>query len=269
MADVLRERTTSTDSQEEDEVVLTDSDCINQRAVTAGIICFSVHPQTDMIYLLLGKETRNGNIVGRWCDFGGALMDHETVEEAAAREFTEETLCALDMTDTWREQLPMDHARTSRTPSFSHYRHYIEQMLVKEEYTSRIKLLATRGPERVTREYFLKKIQWQPRSVEYFNAIRSSLLRVDRLNGNQQPNSHHISRALVMHPSLSTVHGSDGRVFAVDRDFLEKQQIQYWSLDRLEEVLQDNGQWRNHLFRRSFLPALRIVVDQLRQLYYS
>jgi hypothetical protein len=268
MDNVSRNRTTSLDSQE-DPPVVADSDCMNKRAVTAGIICFSVHPQTDMIYLLLGKETRNGNIVGRWCDFGGALMEDETVEQAAAREFTEETICALDMTDTWRELLPVDHTSTSRTPSFSHYQHYIENMLLNEEYTARVKLLTNRASERVAREYFLKRIQWQPRTVEYFNAIRSSLLRLHRLNGHQQPNTHHISRALALHPSLSMVHGSEGRAFSVDRDFLEKQQIQYWSLDRLEEVLQENGQWRHHLFRQSFLPVLRIVVDQLRQLYYS
>ena len=237
----------------------------NKRPVTAGIVCYSVNPKTEMIYLLLGKEARNGKIVGRWCDFGGSLTDDETAEDGAAREFCEETMCTIDLGRLSKDTIPVHHSVFSRFPSFSHYMQYVQHMLKNEQYTAKVKVVCERAGERVYRDYFLKRVAWQPRAIEYFNATRSSLLRAHHLYCQERPNKHVISHYLAMHPAL--VHHAD--VCAVNCDFLEKQQIMYWSLDRLEEVLQDNGQWRHQVFRQSFLPALRIIVDQLRDIYYT
>ncbi len=232
-----------------------------------------------MIYLLLGKEMRDAlhsNRFAKWCDFGGRLHPGETPEHGAAREFSEESLCVVDMAETKRE-MPVDHATRVRWPSFAHYQSYIRDALDRGQYTLRITVLApVNGKESVSRVFFLKRVRWQPRSFEYFNAVRSNLLRIQRLRDNQQSNAHLVEGYLAMHPAvqLEKIAVTEGGLchapymFSVNQDYLEKQQIMYWSLGRLEEVMQMGGTWKNQPFRHSFMCALRIIIDKLRDIYY-
>jgi hypothetical protein len=61
----------------------------------ASILCFSVDPVFQRPYFLLGKEKQVlswGDGSERWGDFGGGIKVGESPEDAAAREFVEETL---------------------------------------------------------------------------------------------------------------------------------------------------------------------------------
>ena len=51
---------------------------------------------------------------------------------------------------------------------------------------------------------------------------------------------------------------------AVERDYLEKDQVRWWSLPQLEAVLDGRGQWGGERFRPYFLPVLQTLVDELR-----
>lgn len=66
----------------------------------AGILTYSIHPETQQLHVLLGREndqrSRNRRMRG-WCDFGGccrrsnSYSGYETAAETASREFIEET----------------------------------------------------------------------------------------------------------------------------------------------------------------------------------
>ena len=61
---------------------------------SAGIVCFAVEPKTNNIFILLGKESHMGGV---WCSFSGKPNLGETIEKAAAREFSEESMGCIQI----------------------------------------------------------------------------------------------------------------------------------------------------------------------------
>lgn len=49
--------------------------------------------------------------------------------------------------------------------------------------------------------------------------------------------------------------------------FMEKQNISWWSLARLHEVLKHGGIFRSEMFRPNFLPLLAVVLDIFKELH--
>ena len=192
---------------------------------TAGVICFSVAPVTGNIFLLLGLEDKQN----LYCDFGGSINPSESPEGAAAREFCEESLCVINIS------LPV---------SFPEYECSIKKMLQSRNYLAKLEILQNTvdGIDQV-RVYYIKQIPWQPCVKKSFQATKEQLL-----NG------------CIIHPAVLT--GKDD-IKHVDDHWLEKKKIKYWSLDRLRDVLKNNGKYKQHRFRKTFLPALAIVIKHL------
>lgn len=189
----------------------------------AGIICFSISPITNNIYLLLGLESEQKV----WCDFGGRLNDGESVEGAASREFCEESLCVIDM--------------NTHVSSFEDYVISIKQMIRIENYYMRIEILqSTSDGIDHTHVYFLKQIPWQPKCKESFLNLRTQILNKQFLN----------------HPSIDSNQ-------EIDVHWLEKSKIKWWSMDRLKDVIKNTGKYKQHRFKKSFLPALNVVLKIL------
>jgi len=72
---------------------------------------------------------------------------------------------------------------------------------------------------------------------------------------NQQWNYYYINMSpeLQRHPCV--LHNNDGYL-TIDQAFLEKKQLQLWSMDRLLEVLEFGGVYKKEYFRPSFLPLI-------------
>lgn len=205
---------------------------------TGGIICFSVEPKTHNIFVLLGRETcfeQMDSSAGRWCDFGGKINHTESVQCGAAREFAEESLCLVE--------LPV----TKNRP-YSKYMHQVERMLQEKDYFMK---LSARAKD-FDRVYYLKEVPWQPEIEQKFKEIRDKLLSASRNPGTLPFSLRH-------HPAV--------RDLSVDRHFLEKQSIAWWSLDRLAEVVKNQGKFKRQKFRRVFLPVLTQIVQHLQQFY--
>jgi len=182
---------------------------------------------------------------GKWCDFGGKINPGESVLGCSAREFAEESLCVIKMTN-------------ETTHSYAGYIDRVKQMLRDDKYFLKISIiLPPRRAEGVeyVRAYFLKEVPWQPNVETKFMLMRSRLME----------DVKNIPFSLRNHPSVCT----DKRTgeCTVDRHFLEKQAINWWSIDRLSEVIRNRGRFKQHRFRRSFLPVLKIVVATLHDFY--
>jgi hypothetical protein len=219
--------------------------CLKKKYLTGGIICFSVDPKTQNIYILLGRETCFANMNstnGKWCDFGGKLKKNETPEEGSAREFAEECLCSVHM------------SKIAKT-TYKTYITSVVRMLIQKQYFLKISIVVSQTPtsEKI-RVYYLKEIQWQPGVSDRFKVLRRSLTS-DMTN---------FPFSMRNHPAVTL---QPDNTLKINRDFLEKQHILWWSLDRLGEVLKNKGRFKHHRFRYSFLPVLSVVVNKLRSSY--
>ena len=88
------------------------------------------------------------------------------------------------------------------------------------------------------RTYYVKEIPWNAGVVEKFAAVRTGIttggLAYRNHPAHEDPECH-----------------------------LEKTELRWWGLQRLQSVLRNRGKWRDENFRRSFLPALRVLVRKL------
>lgn len=249
-----------------------DSVLINTlQPTTAGLVCYSIEPRTSTIYILLGKEIKRGMHRGRWCDFGGHVEQGESLEKAAAREFSEESLCTIEM-DVAQKYCEKSHARSM---PFAHYQSYVEDMLQKQQYTFKLKIVDdtlcwdSQQNQRVTRIYFIKRIPWQPNVVDYFRALRSTLMKMQYMQIEGEPNACLASEEIRAHPALFPVRNGHLIEYKVDASYLEKQQIEMWSMDRLEEVCENGHRYKQQFFRKSFVSALKIIIEKLRSTYMN
>jgi hypothetical protein len=216
--------------------------------LTSGIICFSIEPSTQTIYFLLGQETcfddLNSN-KGRWCDFGGKVEAEEDILHAAAREFSEESMCVVHL-------FKSKHVNCSQE-----YINEVYEMLLAKDYFLKVSVfLPPEGLSERVRVYFLKEIPWQPEVILRFNKARSVLLDIE--NGNLETIPFHLRK----HPALEM---KNNEVEGINKHFLEKFSIMWWSLDRLQEVIRRKGKYKGHQFRKSFLPVLNVLIKRLKK----
>jgi hypothetical protein len=201
----------------------------NYVPLTAGVICFAMPPGTNDVYILLGLQ----DVQDSWCDFGGMVNKNETVECAAAREFCEESLCVALL-------------HKDRFVSYQQYNAELTHLLQTGKYWKRIEILqrTSKDVDQV-RVYFVKQIPWQPHLQTTFGSVCDKLLTTKK----ESPCAH---------PSLNPN-------YDVHPHCVEKIDMQWWSLDRLQSVVNNDGRYKNQRFRRSFLPVLSVVLQQFKQ----
>lgn len=105
---------------------------------------------------------------------------------------------------------------------------------------------------------YMKQVPWQPEVSKTFSNLRTQIT-----NLSMNPLVNKCAFNLRNHPGIR--HGGK-RVF-VDPHFLEKHSVNWWSLDRLTEVIKNRGSFKGHRFRKSFLPMLNIIVSKLSKFY--
>lgn len=213
------------------------------KCASVGVICFSVDPKTQNIYFLLGKETCFNKLdsnKGVWCDFGGKPLYNETFEETAGREFMEESLNTIKLTNNDSEN------------------NSITQMLKQKKYYERIDVVLKNYDKNknkrknILRVYFLKQIPWQPMTIQNFLNTRKKLVELKNNYGSKISKNYQF-----FHPAIEVY---ENNYFRVKNEYLEKHSLNYWSLDRLNEVVRKNGTFKNQKFRKSFMPILKIIT---------
>lgn len=214
------------------------------QVVRATLVCFSVAPSTRTCYMLLGQERHDR----QWCDFGGQVEGEETSAETAAREFAEESLGVVRFSDTL-----LDLRGSEDVPAM-----YIDALateLASHRFLVRLSLKQNEEPG--VRVFFLKEVPWQPDLSTRFQWMMTRLCSSPRWSA---------------HPALQSVREeeSDAEEDEVRRpeirlrpEWREKVSIEWWSFDRLKQVLRNDGHYKGERFRRCFLPILDMMLRYL------
>ncbi len=219
----------------------------NLECVSSGVICFSVEPITKRIYILLGQESCFHNFRlqrGVWCDFGGKTQKNETPEETASREFAEETLGCVQVCSDKINDYNMTEAMLT--------------CLLKRQYSFRLNFVDNiwdkkrEVNQQVLRVFFGKQIPWQPEVPDLFAKVREDLVVIWEKNI-----SHENTPVTFCHPSLSSILTNKTQV---NNDFLEKFQLQWWSLNRIQDAIRNKGKFKNQRLRKNFIHVLRVVL---------
>ena len=207
-----------------------------RRVIGCSILPFSLDRQWGKAYVCLGKEKRVANWYGseKWSDFGGApkrteSANHkgartfkgsarhgpkESPEACAAREFHEETLGMLKLWKT--EECP----RQSWRP--------IAKALENRRYAYKITIFLTDELSYVT---FVKQVPWQPEVPKLFKKMREKLYCIM----NMETSTQEAQAIAGSHPAVTILSANGGteRKLKVNKDFLEKSQIRWWSVPQL------------------------------------
>lgn len=208
---------------------------------SVSVICFSVDPSNNNIYIILGRESDFENLIngrnGPWCGFGGKPNIGETIIDTAAREFVEESLACI---------------RLDKAILPSQYTKYFKQQLENGQYELMLRMYYGT----VLRIYYVVRVPWQPEVRERFDILRTALFNAHT--------AQECSFSLGKHPA---VHVDEELTVQIRNTYLEKCEVRYWGLDRLNYVINRYGKYKGNVFRRSFLPALKFLVRYLKTYY--
>ena len=186
---------------------------------------------------------RSGANAGIWGHVGGSSEPGESSETTAAREFAEETLGIVKY--------------GPKRPSVSIFSQ-MESELIAGRYFLRLRLKYTDdniGEENTHFcDFFLKEFPFDPSVCVRFEDLRNEILRVPEGTDRKS-----LSASIRNHPALSY------EQCVVPPQFLEKNALQWFSLDHIMDLVSGNGYYRDIRVRRTFLPALRVAVSHLLQ----
>lgn len=238
---------------------------------SAGILPYAYVPRTNNIYFLLGQEMFDPRWFAsdRWSDFGGTVKANEDEMMCAAREFVEETMGIV---------LP-DVAMDLNNPSTVDVAH-MHQQLQDKSYLYRVECITeavknTHTHVRKSKICYLKRIPWQPHLPEVFRLVNSTLRRLSilstpnsQLDFNEPLQTFWLSMPtwLQTHPAVNVTRENDKILtVSVNPEWLEKQQIGWWSLPRLRAVIKNGGRFKKQMFRYGFLSTLSMILDKFTQ----
>ncbi|AJF98057.1 MutT/NUDIX hydrolase [Pandoravirus inopinatum] len=273
-------------------------------------------------------SARRARRTHRWCDFGGRIEPGETQEEAAAREFFEETLglvCTDSCSRSAHRAAAMGSVDVGARPG-THGdadREALAADLAAGRYSLRVRTCLNHGAEAaVPRRYhvtFVKRIPWTPGVVLQFARLRCELAAIaraarrhhpyaaadDGTNNNDDNNdddnttSTFMARSCCKHDDDNndkgdgddgggnrngdgeahdkSRHGCNrGGVYTGDEpaaraaldphgrvraECIEKDYLQFWSVRRLRQALDNGGCFRREHLRPLFMPTIAVVLD--------
>lgn len=248
----------------------------------------------------------------RWCDFGGRIEPGESQEEAAAREFFEETLGVV-CTDSCARSTHRDAAMGSvdvGAPSGLHGeadRRALAADLGAGRYAFKVRTCLNHGADpMVPRRYhvtFVKRIPWTPSVVLQFARLRCELATMARGARHDCVSADELDTDCTATTLVADTHRADGSAAAADdsgcrtaakqravdndrvvinewrvsdepaaraalrpdgrvRDeCIEKDYLQFWSVRRLRQALDNGGCFRREHLRPLFMPTIAVVLD--------
>jgi len=221
------------------------------RVLSACMLCYTWSPSQDLFFLLAKeKPTTRWPRANRWSDLGGRPLPHETPEETAAREFTEETAGVVQM-----EQ----HATAPFVGPYKYEYHDATTLLgalQAGDYTLKIQTEVDGDPHK-QRVCYVKEIPWQPHLSRHFERTQHFLQRVQQQGPTVLP---FLPPQVQQHPGILAATGQ------VDEAFQEKQCLAWWSFQKLKTLLKSGGYYKGKpSFRLGFLPTLALTIQQFTQ----
>lgn len=227
--------------------------------IGAGVLPFTVHPETGVIYFLLGKEHfvpgwRGSNC---WSAFeGGVKAVDENVFCTAAREYMEESLGVLHPTCSKE-----DIERLAK------------QMQEGEDYALRVTLCIAGEMPRVPRFHvtFVRYFEWVDNITETFRRQRLHLIKLSKsfADADRESCSASLSEEDRTHAAIVTRGVGDGQRLEVAVDFLEKSDVRLFSAAEMADVVL-SGSPKEYMFRSCFVRTMGVVLQEFnRRLSFS
>lgn len=265
----------------------------------AGILCYSVCPDTNEIYFLLCRDRCQPDwprSASRWSEFGGRRQGTEAAEETAAREFIEESMGLVAINPPMPEHTETDHDSVMYINV-----HEVMQTLEQGLYTFAVHIIDYNSPftfahahahahtntptkpvhQPSYRVCFVKRIPWQPEVPERFFAIRRDIDEFLDFTSHhpEMPREFTVESYCHLRPAVRScpcfhidVHPDTKQIehVHVNMDYREKQQLKWWHISQLQTIV---NEFLNHPerpqcpLRRSFVKTLALVLLQMQRLH--
>lgn len=203
--------------------------------VGAGVI--PVCEKQGEIYLLLGRERYVSSWKGalKWSGFEGGRKGQEGLEEAAAREYFEESLSCAEGKEVTYDGMVSD--------------------LREKRYVSRvvINIYDSSPGKKFHVTYFVRRPSLSLiEEEEEFQRRRSFLLRSSH-ETSEQASTMGETKEEVHHHNLPSQCWKNGKL---NHDCLEKSEVRWWPVSELRRVCDQKGVLREESFRTYFMPVL-------------
>jgi hypothetical protein len=270
-----------------------DLEDVERQSIGAGILPYAVDADKN-IYVLLGRERFMPSWKGscKWSGFEGSRKPNETIACTAIREFVEESLsvpldeanikkiicekkyvmrivlqiinhdsnvryhCTYVVRIPWDDTIPTKFHKTRKRIEYiegltHEWRHALPPLLHDVEHVGPI-VKSSNGDDRVcieNREMQIVVDGDVARRVWRWHLLREKL--EDALV------DHHPSVSAQWHPEYHKVESVN-----IAMDYLEKDQIRWWSLTDLKNVMEQKGTLGQDRFRPYFLPVLQTFLNK-------
>lgn len=271
-----------------------DANEVSEQGMGAGIIPISKGPNGE-VFLLLGRERWTSHWKGscRWSGFEGGRKGGEDTISTAVREFSEESLGVVERTDVVRKRLEeedywlkivtltLQDKGAYSTQNRYHCTHILP-VVWDETLPSRFR----NERNNLEKVDFLVQEWRHSRLQEWGEEERIGHVREEgdgcvvevgenlvRLEGEEAKVAMNwsclrekVEEALFSHPSVVVKRDKEMGVLQdvrIQKDYLEKDQIRWWSIKELSRVLVGRGQSDGERFRPFFLPVLQTVLDEV------
>lgn len=138
-------------------------------------------------------------------------------------------------------------------------------------YRSRTTPLPHALPESLKRlrVCYVKYIPWQPNLPEKFAKTYKWMYHLSTLSTLDEKIKYYNTTLpcdLRSHPALC-IDRRDGKIVQISvlKEWMENQQIAWWSLPRIKYALKNGGKYKRHVLRYGFLSTLGIVLERFSQ----
>jgi len=117
---------------------------------------------------------------------------------------------------------------------------------------------------------YVKHVPWQPDISDTFQQVYQSLLQLSQIEKlkDQIEFFNTLPDRIRYHPACVVHKDSTGNIiqFSIKPEWMEKNQVAWWSLPRLKNVLRNGGKYKKNIFRYGFLSTLSMVVEKFTHL---
>lgn len=232
-------------------ICLRDTAGFPKRVNGAGVLLFSVIDGEPHFVLARDAPRRNHDVKRSWSGFEGTSTRNESPVAVASREFAEESLGVVSNISTSTQM-------------------YDE--LDSGSYSARLNLVITKTSSKSQSCYyttFVKEIDFDSELSEKFRSSRRRLLDI-KMHCGKYVNVTKLQRCYAEYASFFDAHpGVDvtlrdrlGRVrdASVHREYLEKDEIQYFPLSQVHALLEGIGGCIKPTYVPSLLMAIEVVL---------
>ena len=220
----------------------------------AGVLPFTVNPQTGVIYFLLGKEHYVAGWRGSnsWSAFEGGVKSTDVdVFHTAAREYMEESLGVLQSA-----------CNKDAIESLAH------KMREEEDYALRVTLCILSGENNKRSRFhvtFVRYFEWCPDIAHAFRQRRFKLIELSKkfnaTSSDQEQQREIVDNLPEQEQDHAAIVARVGGVLEVAADFLEKADVKLFSAEEMADMVLRRNQ-KQDVFRSCFVRTMGVVLQE-------